>query len=94
MPATKKQNEWSNNRYKKFCLLLEELKTPCIICGESEPVCIDFHHVNPDEKELAVSQMNGWPKDKILAEISKCVTICSNCHRKVHAGIIQIPEDE
>ena len=28
------------------------MKTPCIVCGESESVAIDFHHINPDEKEF------------------------------------------
>ena len=33
----KKQGEWLNSQ-----------KTPCIICGESEPICIDFHHINKE----------------------------------------------
>ena len=31
-----------------------------------------------------------WKEGKLLFEIAKCVVLCSNCHRKVHAGILDI----
>jgi len=69
---------------------LYSLKKPCIICGESEPVCIDFHHINSDDKEYTIGRNRGKSKEHLLEEISKCVCLCSNCHRKVHAGIIKL----
>lgn len=71
---------------------LYSLKTPCIICGESEPVCIDFHHINPTEKEFTIGRCRSRSKEWLSKEISKCVCLCSNCHRKVHAGIIDLNE--
>lgn len=68
------------------------MKTPCIICGESEPFCIDFHHKNPSEKEFTISKKTNLGKDKLLAEIQKCICLCANCHRKVHAGLIDLQQ--
>ncbi|WNL63194.1 hypothetical protein [Citrobacter phage Tr1] len=31
---------------------------------------------------------NSWKKEKLIAEIKKCVLLCSNCHREVHAGLL------
>ncbi len=28
--------------------------------------------------------------DALQAEIAKCVVLCSNCHKKVHAGIVSL----
>lgn len=77
----KKQSEWLNSQ-----------KTPCIICGESEPICIDFHHINPSEKEFTIGKNRNRGKEWLLTEIQKCVCVCSNCHRKIHAGLINLEE--
>ena len=61
-----------------------------MICNETEPVCLDFHHIDPNEKDFTISQHRSLGKEKLLAEIKKCVCLCSNCHRKVHAGIINL----
>jgi hypothetical protein len=58
-------------------------------CGESDIVCMDFHHRNPDEKDSTIGKMvnDGFGIEAILAEISKCDILCSNCHRKLHYKI-------
>lgn len=55
-------------------------------CGESHPPCLDFHHLDPTTKANSVTKMvvAGLAKATILAEISKCVLMCANCHRKHH----------
>jgi hypothetical protein len=61
----------------------------CCFCKENEPCCLDFHHVNPNEKEYGVAQMaRRYSVDAIKREIAKCIVVCANCHRKVHAGKI------
>lgn len=64
----------------------------CINCGEVENVCLDHHHVNPEEKHDGIGHMLTELRsiESILKEIDKCVIICSNCHRKLHAGLITI----
>ena len=57
----------------------------CVHCGERNPVCLDFHHHNKD-KEFSVA-MNMWRSiAKVMEEVRKCIVVCSNCHRKIHAG--------
>jgi len=52
---------------------------------ESHPICLDFHHVNPGEKERGLNKIvNTHNKKLILEEISKCIVLCANCHRKEH----------
>jgi len=58
----------------------------CSICGYNKCLsALDFHHVNPEEKEINFS--NAWnktSKEKIKQEIDKCILVCSNCHREIH----------
>lgn len=60
---------------------------PCEKCGEADPCVLDFHHPS-GTKEFAVGQANqkGMSLNRVKKEISKCRVLCSNCHRKVHAG--------
>lgn len=58
----------------------------CILCGESHPSTLDFHHRDANDKEEVISKViiKGWGKEKILDEIAKCDVLCANCHRKLH----------
>ena len=61
----------------------------CEICGESESACLDFHHKDPSEKDNIISQVaKTWSLERLKKEIDKCMVLCANCHRKVHAGIL------
>lgn len=61
----------------------------CSVCGiefDGTNACIfDFHHLNPDEKEFSPKRVlqNGLSK-RALAELDKCILVCSNCHRLIH----------
>lgn len=81
-----------NRRSQRVKEWFYEMKTPCIICGESEPVCIDFHHIDPNEKEFTIGKYRSRSKEWLTQEISKCVCLCSNCHRKVHAGLLNLED--
>lgn len=79
-------------RQRRIIEHLYTLKTPCIICGESDPCCIDFHHINPTEKEFTISKRLGISKERIEREIAKCVCVCANCHRKIHFGSLNLQD--
>lgn len=61
-------------------------KLKCVECSENHPAAIDFHHLDPKRKVKDVTKMvaKGHSKERILEEISKCIVICANCHRKLH----------
>lgn len=55
---------------------------PCVDCGESDPVCLEFDHIR-GLKIKCISEMIGtYAWDAIEYEISKCEVRCANCHRK------------
>jgi hypothetical protein len=67
-------------------------KGGCIVCGETEYVCLDFHHLDPNEKEFNIGRALRGEKslEMLRDEIAKCEVLCANCHRKVHAGLIDL----
>ena len=83
-----------NERRKEVKEYIESLKDQCIICGENDVACLDFHHIDDEQKDNSLSNAirNKWGKERIDTEVSKCVVLCSNCHRKVHYYNIE-PED-
>ena len=57
---------------------------PCVDCGETDIVVLEFDHRNQFDKDYEVSQMiqRRMPANKIIDEISKCDVRCANCHRR------------
>jgi len=54
-------------------------------CGETHIACLDFHHVTGEKVDSVRHMINtSVPIDLIIAEVRKCIVLCSNCHRKVH----------
>ena len=64
-------------------------KHGCQLCPEKEPCCLEFHHID-GEKKFNISDFRaiGVGQSKFNEEICKCVVLCSNCHKKLHAGLI------
>ena len=57
----------------------------CIKCGENRWWVLDFHHVNPEEKEYSLARLKTQgSKPRIINEMSKCIVLCANCHRDLH----------
>jgi hypothetical protein len=71
--------------------IIQKLKSSgCCCCEEKDPNCLDFHHINQEEKEFNMSSALNKSDRKIIEESSKCVVVCANCHRKIHAGTLDI----
>lgn len=82
-----KYKETSKKRVDKVRDYLRDYKlnNPCIKCGESHIACIDLHHIDPSTKEKNISDIVKCGRiDNLVKELAKCVTLCSNCHRKLH----------
>ena len=56
----------------------------CKKCGNDKYYLIDFHHIDPKEKDFAISNRASMKLESILTEIKKCIPLCSNCHREFH----------
>jgi hypothetical protein len=86
-----KAKKSNDNLKRRIAQKIDEIKREkgCFFCPEREAVCLDFHHTNPNSKKREVSY---WVKvksmEKALKEAEKCVVVCSNCHRKVHAKLL------
>jgi predicted HNH restriction endonuclease len=75
-------------RAKKQEIMEWKRSRGCTVCGETEPWVLDMHHLDPTEKEANSAQ--SATLKTFLKEVDKCVLVCSNCHRKVHAGVLRL----
>lgn len=68
----------------------------CKHCSENDPCCLDFHHTDEESKEFNISRARANKSlTNIMNEIDKCEVLCSNCHRKLHAGrILKCPRSD
>lgn len=71
---------WANDR---------KAERGCADCGESDAACLDFHHPNDAEKDMAVTDLitHGHSEESLREEIEKCEVLCANCHRKRHEPV-------
>jgi hypothetical protein len=84
-------NKISKVRNQKYVRGIKASKG-CFFCPEKEPVALDFHHTSNDkEHNIARLANSSNAIEFIEKEIAKCIVVCSNCHRKLHAGLLQVP---
>lgn len=57
-------------------------KSACLVCGETDPLVLEFDHRDPAEKSYEISDMFYLSQIKIQEEIDKCNILCCNCHRR------------
>jgi len=59
----------------------------CRLCGYNKcSEALEFHHIDSAVKDFGISNKGytrGWKRVK--TELDKCVMLCANCHREVHA---------
>jgi hypothetical protein len=70
----------------------------CAVCGFNEHIsAMDMHHLDYKESQVAdlitriTLAVDPGKVEALLREASKCVPLCSNCHRMVHAQAISLP---
>lgn len=87
-----RKNQTTRERRKRYKAWIQAYKKRhgCLNCAENEPVCLDFHHKDDDKEETIANTTSSWSLKRIKEEIKKRVVLCSNCHRKVHAGLIEL----
>lgn len=80
---TKGKEKAAHNRKLNTENLFEYLQShPCVDCGETDPIVLEFDHVCRETKTNNISRIVSTCKwEKVIAEIEKCVVRCANCHR-------------
>ena len=95
--ASSKNSEYVCNHVKKRKKDLASLfGGRCCICGfDAFQEALEFHHIDPSTKSFGLTDSNAVTKalEKQLEEARKCVLLCANCHRGVHAGYLELPSN-
>jgi hypothetical protein len=77
---------------RKKMEMVELFGGKCTLCGYDK--CIDaleFHHLDENTKEQNPSYIvMRWSKNRAMVELEKCILVCANCHRELHAKVHDI----
>lgn len=58
------------------------LKHPCLDCGETDPIVLEFDHVKDKIGAVGRLAADGCAISTLESEIKKCEIRCANCHRR------------
>lgn len=77
----RKRNTNKRRDDHKQKILEHLLSHPCADCDETDPVVLEFDHID-DTKSFNISAgiMKNWKV--IQEEIDKCEVVCANCHKR------------
>lgn len=80
-------------RRKNKEVLVKEHGGKCKICGYDKHIgALQFHHINPDEKNFGIAAKGRtYGIAKLREEAKKCILVCSNCHAEIEHNNISIP---
>ncbi|WP_063695123.1 HNH endonuclease signature motif containing protein [Bradyrhizobium embrapense] len=90
-PNTEKVKRY---RIRTAMRMRDSLGGKCQTCGYDRcQEALEIHHLDPSKKEFSFSQFRAAPRSLqvLVAELKKCILLCANCHREVHAGLRDCP---
>ena len=69
-------------RLERTVLLLAFFRThPCLDCGETDPVVLEFDHIGEKRFNVGEALLSRiW--QAVVEEIEQCEVVCANCHRR------------
>jgi hypothetical protein len=81
---------WNKRTYQaardKLNTLISERGGKCECCGYDKYVgALQWHHLDPTQKEFSISARRGSPIEELRAEVEKCKLLCANCHAEAHS---------
>jgi len=91
--SSEKVKRWRRRTKER---LVKAMGGECICCEYKKCTdALEFHHRDKDQKErtLAGIRASVMAWSKIVEEARKCVLVCSNCHKEIHAGVTLVPDD-
>lgn len=63
-------------------LLTYLLGHPCTDCGETDPIVLEFDHIEDKKFNIGAANGQGRSLKSVQAEVEKCEVRCANCHRR------------
>jgi predicted HNH restriction endonuclease len=77
---------------KRDYVTRKKRETGCQVCRWNGcEKALDLHHVDPSEKSGNFNKIISNGSIKAMEdELEKCVVLCANCHRLVHANEIEL----
>lgn len=76
----RKNNTNRRRELRKSFVLKFLLDHPCIDCGETDPIVLEFDHINGKLFNISAGFMR--PIEVFQEEINKCEVVCANCHKR------------
>jgi len=67
-------------RNKRRLNLITLLGGKCANCGSKKD--LHFDHQDPGKKSNRIANLIDAPEDILMAEVNKCILLCSKCHRE------------
>lgn len=85
----KKRNRAQRTKLRKR--LAEWKSQGCMVCGYDRCLdAIDPHHLCDKEIRVGAIVAQTYSLARLERELEKCVPLCANCHRELHAGVIEL----
>lgn len=85
----------SKRRKKIKEMAIKHKGSKCCICGYNKyNGALEFHHLDENLKSFSLGlrgHSRSW--ERVKEELNKCVILCSNCHKEIHAGVSQLPQE-
>lgn len=75
--------QYLKSKAKKQIFIYEYLRShPCVDCGETDPIVLEFDHISPKGHRISLCSMS---LERLIAEVAKCKVRCANCHKRRHS---------
>lgn len=78
--SIRKRNTNNRRAARKKILFEYLLSHPCMDCGETDPIVLEFDHISIKSFNISAGLMK--PLNIFQEEIEKCEVVCANCHKK------------
>ena len=61
----------------------------CVCCGYNKcSSALELHHLDPTQKDFTFSENTNRAWETVVQELPKTILVCANCHREIHANLI------
>jgi len=71
---------------------IQRLGGKCCVCGYARcEAALELHHTDSSKKDPRYSRIRSSNIETLLREARKCILVCANCHREIHAALVSMP---